>query len=85
MAVLVPDALGALERLLEPNVDERLQLLADREVLRLGAYTSSDDHRGLIERAADDELTRHGIDGVIAAARQEQLASPSDDAERYAV
>src|ERR1700730_10114119 len=52
MALLVPHALGALARLLEPNVDERLQLLAAREVLRLGVYTTSNNHKATPERAA---------------------------------
>jgi hypothetical protein len=72
-------------RLLQPNVDEHPQLAAARKVLRLDAYAPRNGPLQVEREHADYDLTRHGIpDEVIAAARQEQLASPQEDAERYA-
>lgn len=86
LALLVPDALGTLKRLLEPGVDEHLQLAAAREVLRLGAYVAAtESDAGGSECRSEDELSRREINGLVARARQVHLATPGEDAERYAV
>src|ERR1700694_5511142 len=86
-ALLVPDALAALERLLEPDVDERLQLDAARLILRLAADTPAGT--GISVDAAHqlpsaDELADHEIQRIIDAARPQQQTA-RDDETRFAV
>jgi hypothetical protein len=87
MALLAPAALASLERLLEPSVDERLQLAAARLILSLAAATPAGTGTG-VDAAhrlpGADDLADHEIQRIIDAARSQRQAV-LDDEVRFAV
>ena len=81
------EAVARIEQLLN-SADERVQLKVARVVLGLAGIEPGGRGVSAQLHTADkppDELTRHEIDRLIAAAQEVGLATPGGDAERYAV
>ena len=84
LALLVPDALATLRRLLEGSTDERLQLAAAREVLRVGDSLRYSEAEGPVVTRADDDLRQREVERVIARARGAEIER-GQARERYAL